>query len=53
MIITNKDINLNKLKEILENNEVEILNVTDKEKYNDESLGLGMIEDGEIEGLDI
>jgi hypothetical protein len=53
LIMINKDINLNKLKDLLENNDVEILNVTDREKYNDESLGLGMIEDGEIEGLDI
>ncbi len=53
-IMFNNNINISKLKELLERNDIETVNITHKNNYNnEESLDLGKIEDGEIEGLDI
>jgi Ca2+-binding EF-hand superfamily protein len=53
-IIFNNNINISKLKELIERNDIETINITHKDNYNnDDSLDLGIIEDGEIEGLDI
>jgi hypothetical protein len=52
-IMFNNNININKLKELIEKDDIEIANITDKDNYNEESLDFGKIEDGEIDGLDI